>query len=61
MWPSCKRPALGGRAQFQLWIFSYTLRAQSSKKQLSRVLIGPDDGAGPTEETTPLIERLARP
>ena len=57
MWPSCKRPALGGRAQFQVWIFSYTVWAQSSKKQLSRVLMGPADGAGPVEEATPLIER----
>ena len=59
--PSCKRPALGGRAQFELWIFSYTVRAQPSKKWVSRVLIGLDDGAGQAEETAPSIEPLSRP
>ena len=29
------------RAQFQLWIFSYTTRAPSSKKRVSRVRIAP--------------------
>jgi hypothetical protein len=27
------------RAQFQLWIFSYTIRPRSSKKWLSRLMI----------------------
>jgi hypothetical protein len=36
--------AVGGRAQFQLWIFSYTIRARSSKKWLSRVMIERGDG-----------------
>src|SRR5882757_7937757 len=38
--------AVGGRAQFQLWIFSYTIRARSSKKWVSRIKIGPGDGFG---------------
>jgi hypothetical protein len=33
--------ALGGRAQFQLCIFSYTVLARPSKKWVSRVKIGP--------------------
>jgi hypothetical protein len=37
---SCKRPALGRRAQFQLWIFSYTNLPVRSKKRLSRLMIG---------------------
>jgi hypothetical protein len=32
--------AVGGRAQFQLWIFSYTILARSSKKWVSRLMIG---------------------
>src|SRR5712672_2700207 len=31
--------AFGRRAQFQLWIFSYTVRRRSSKKLLSRLMI----------------------
>jgi hypothetical protein len=37
----------GRRAQFQLWIFSYTVLARSSKKRLSRILIGTGDEFGP--------------
>jgi len=37
--PISGRPEIG--PQFQLWIFSYTIRAWSSKKWVSRVLIGP--------------------
>jgi hypothetical protein len=32
--------ALRRRAQFQLWIFSYTVLARPSKNRLSRVMIG---------------------
>jgi len=45
---SCKRPGRGRRAQFQLWIFSYTGFARPSKKWLSRVMIGFGDGAAST-------------
>ena len=38
--------AVGGRAQFQLWIFSYTIRPRSSKKWVSRLMIGRGDGFG---------------
>jgi hypothetical protein len=37
--PISGRPEIG--AQFQLWIFSYTVLARSSKKRLSRLKIGP--------------------
>jgi hypothetical protein len=33
------------RAQFELWIFSYTIRRQSSKKWLSRLMIAGRIGA----------------
>ena len=45
---SCKRPGRGRRAQFQLWIFSYTGFARSSKKWVSRVKIGFGNGAAST-------------
>ena len=35
--PISGRPEIG--AQFQLWIFSYTIRPRSSKKSLSRLMI----------------------
>jgi hypothetical protein len=35
--PISGRPEIG--AQFQLWIFSYTILAGSSKKYVSRVMI----------------------
>src|SRR5712671_7845883 len=41
---SCKRPGRGCRAQFQLWIFSYTVLARPSKKWVSRLKIGRGDG-----------------
>jgi hypothetical protein len=39
--PATKNPAVvsGPRAQFQLWIFSYTIGPRSSKKLLSRLMI----------------------
>jgi hypothetical protein len=43
--PTSGRPGIG--AQFQLWIFSYTILARSSKKRVSRVLIGMGDEFSP--------------
>ena len=36
---SCKRPALGAQAQFQLWIFSYTILVALTNYMLSRVML----------------------
>jgi hypothetical protein len=39
-----KRPLGSRRAQFQLWIFSYTILVGSAKKCVSRVMIDFTDG-----------------
>ena len=41
--------ALRRRAQFQLWIFSYTVLARPSKKWVSRIKIGSGDEACPDQ------------
>ena len=46
--------ALRRRAQFRLWIFSYTLLRRSSKKWVSRIKIGLGDGLS-------ILARMERP
>jgi hypothetical protein len=59
---SCKCPDRGRRAQFQLWIFSYTGFARSSKKWVSRVKIGSGDGAASTQaERLEMHREFAKP
>jgi hypothetical protein len=57
--PISGRPEIG--AQFQLWIFSYTILARSSKKWVSRVLIGPTITSPGRERLAPVPERRTSP
>src|SRR4051812_46335490 len=50
--------ACGRRAQFQLWIFSYTVLTRPSKKRLSRVFI---QSMHRRAEAAPFFKRPSRP